>query len=204
MFLPKEEIVHNGREVGIDFGCSTAFTLSTGEKINCSVGETERLKRLQRKLEFLKKGSSNRRKLVNAIQKEWQKISNRKNDAANKIVHRLLNEFGLIAIQDEQLNAWMKEHHGKTVQHSILGRVKAKLKLSPKVYVCSKWEATTQTCSKCGHKQEMPENVRVYECPECGLKLDRDINAAINILKTVPMERREVRACAMQEAATLA
>ena len=202
-FFEKETVKKTGKEVGIDFGCSTAFTLSTGEKINCSVGETERLKRLQRKLEFLKKGSNNRRKLVKAIQKEYLKINNRKNDAANKIVHRLLDEFGLVAIQDEQLNAWKEEHHGKAVQHSVLGRVKAKLKLSPKVYVCSKWEATTQMCSKCGHKQEMPEKVRVYECPECGLKLDRDINAAINILKAVPMERREVRACAMQEAATL-
>jgi len=203
VFLPKEELIHNGREVGIDFGCQTAFTLSTGEKINCSVGETERLKRLQRKLEFLKKGSNNRRKLIEAIQKEYQKMNNRKNDVANKVVHRLLNEFSLIAIQDEQLNAWKEEHHGKAVQHSVLGRVKTKLRNSKKVYVCSKWEATTQTCSNCGHKQEMPENVRVYECPECGLHLDRDVNAAINILKAVPMERREVRACATQEAATL-
>ena len=203
VFLPKEEIVHNGKEVGIDFGCSTAFTLSTGEKINCSIGETERLKRLQRKLEFLKKGSNNRRKLIKAIQKEYLKINNRKNDAANKIVHRLLNEFSLVAIQDEQLNAWKENHHGKAVQHSVLGRVKAKLKQSPKVYVCSKWEATTKTCSNCGHKQEMSEKIRVYDCPKCGLHLDRDVNAAINILKVVPMERREVKACSTQEAATL-
>lgn len=204
VFLPKEEVQEtSSKEVGIDFGCSTAFTLSTGEKINISIGETERLKRLQRKLEFLKKGSSNRRKLIEAIQKEYLKINNRKNDAANKVVHRLTTEFGLIAIQDEQLNAWKEDHHGKAVQHSVLGRVKAKLKQSEKVCVCSKWEATTKMCSNCGHKQEMSESVRVYECPECGLKLDRDLNAAINILKAVPMERREVRACAMQEAATL-
>ena len=203
-FLPKEELKEERKlEVGIDFGCSTAFTLSTGEKIDCSVGETERLKRLQQKLKFLKKGSSNRRKLVEAIQKEHLKITNKKNDAANKIVHRLLNEFRLIAIQDEQLAEWQQSHHGRAVQHSVLGRVKAKLKQSSKVYVCSKWEATTKTCSSCGHKQEMPENVRVYECPECGLHLDRDVNAALNILKAVPMERREVGACATQEAVTL-
>ena len=202
-FFAKEELVHNGKEVGIDFGCSTAFTLSTGEKIDCSIGETERLKRLQRKLKFLKKGSSNRRKLIHAIQKEYLKITYRKNDAANKIVHRLLNEFSLVAIQDEQLSSWQADDHGKAIQHSVLGRVKAKLKQSKKVYVCSKWEATTQTCSNCGHKQKMPEKIRVYDCPECGLHLNRDINAALNILKVVPMERREVRACTTQEAATL-
>ena len=203
VFLPKEEIIHNGKEVGIDFGCSTAFTLSTGEKINCAVEESERLKRLQRKLEFLKKGSNNRKKLVNALKKEYQKMTNKKNDAANKIIHKLLSENDLVAIQDEQLASWQTDNHGKAVQHSVLGRVKMKLMQSEKTYVVSKWEATTQTCSNCGHRQKLELKDRVYECPECGLKLDRDVNAAINILKAVPMERREVRACAMQEAVSL-
>lgn len=114
----------------------------------------------------------------------------------------LMGDNGFI-VKFEPMNAWKENHHGKSIQHSVLGRVKAKLKQSPKVYVCSKWEATTKTCSNCGYKQEMSEKIRVYECPKCGMILDRDVNAAINILKAVPMERREVRACAMQEAASL-
>lgn len=50
--------------------------------------------------------------------------------------------------------------------------------------VCVKigrFEPSSQICSCCGHRQKMPLDVRTYECPECGMKMDRDINAAINI-----------------------
>ena len=194
-FFEKETMKKTGRQVGIDFGCSTSLTLSTGEKINISVEEPERLKKLQRKLEFLKKGSNNRKKLVNALKREYQKMTNKKNDLVNKIVHRLLTEFDLIAIQDDSFNSWKEENHGKAVQHSVLGRVKAKLKASNKVKVISKWEATTQTCSKCGHREKLELKDRVFECSGCGLSLDRDVNAALNVLKAVPMERREDQAC---------
>lgn len=185
----------NKPEIGIDFGCSTNLTLSNGEKINYSIEESERLKRLQRKLEFTKKGSNNRKKIINAIRKEFLKINYKKNDAANKIVHDLLSKFSLIAIQNDQLNEWSKNNHGQVIQHSILGRIKSKLKESKQVYIVSQWEPTTQTCFKCGFKQKLTLNNRVYHCPSCGYENDRDINAALNILKAVPTEHREVKAC---------
>jgi len=64
--------------LGIDMGCSTHFTLSTGKKISASVPETERLKLLQRKLARQKKGSKDRWKTVNLIRKEYQKISKKR------------------------------------------------------------------------------------------------------------------------------
>jgi len=70
-------------QLGIDFGCSTTFTLSTGEKINVSVEETDRLKRLQRKLQRQKKGSNGRYKTKQLIRKEYEKITRQKNEIAN-------------------------------------------------------------------------------------------------------------------------
>ncbi len=78
----------NGREIGLDFGIKTNITTSEGEKIDVSVEESERLKKLQNKLQRQKKGSNRRYKTIQLIKKEYQKLSNKKQDKANKIVHK--------------------------------------------------------------------------------------------------------------------
>ena len=116
-FINKEnfkEQKKNGKEIGLDFGVKTSLTTSEGEKIDVSVGESERLKRLQRELSRRVKGSSNRHKIVNRIQREYLKLSNKKIDQANKIVHKL-KAYDRIVIQDEQISNWHKEWFGKSV-----------------------------------------------------------------------------------------
>ncbi len=90
----------NGKEIGLDFGIKTNLTTSEGEKVDVSVGESERLKRLQRELFRRVKCSSNRHKTINLIQREYLKLSNRKKDKANKIVHKL-KAYSCIVMQDE-------------------------------------------------------------------------------------------------------
>ena len=111
------------------------------------------------------------------IRQEYQKLTNKKNDAANKIVHELL-KHKKIYMQDEQLNNW-KIKFGKTVQHSILGRVKSKLKQSKRVVILNKFEPTTQLCPKCLRRNKISLSDRVYKC---GYEEDRDINAAKNMI----------------------
>ena len=181
-------------DVGIDMGCHTSFVLSTGEEIDVKIKEPEHLKRLQRKQNRQKKGSNSRRRTNLKIQKIHQRLVNRKNDMANKIVADLNKRFGLIYIQDENLKGWHKAGHGKAVQHSCLGRVKAKLKSKDNVYVVSRWEPTTQKCINCGKKHPMPQNERTFKC-ECGLCMPRDLHLANRMVqegrKLVPPERRE-------------
>ena len=107
-------------------GCSVSLTLSNGTKINASIKETERLKRLQKQLAKTKNGSNNRRKLIRKIRKEYNHITNKRNDLANKTFHDL-SKYELVAIQDELLTAW-KVNYGKSVHYSILGRIKEKVK----------------------------------------------------------------------------
>ncbi len=76
------------------------------------------------------KGSNNRHKTVKLIQREYQKLSQRKEDKANKIVSKL-RQYSCICMQDEQIASWHKGLFGKQVQHSCLGLVKAKLKALP-------------------------------------------------------------------------
>ena len=90
----------NGKEIGLDFGIKTCLTTSEGEKIDVVVEESEQLKHLQREMFRRQKGSNNRHKTINRIQREYLKLSNRKKDKANKIVHKL-KAYETIVIQDE-------------------------------------------------------------------------------------------------------
>lgn len=178
-----------GTKVGIDMGLTTHITLSDGTKISATVGETDRLKRLQRKLSGQQKGSNNYARTRSLAQREQQKITNRRNDKANKVVHDiLLNEQ--VFMQDENLTSWRKSFGGAKQHGSILGRVKSKLIHHERVTVLSKNMPTTKTCV-CGRKNPHPPHERIYSC-ECGYMLDRDIHAARNMVRlSIPVERRE-------------
>ena len=99
-FINKEnfkEKEKNGKEIGLDFGIKSNVTTSEGEKLDVCVEESERLKKLQRKLQKRVKGSNNRYKTVKLIQREYLKLSNKKKDKANKIVSKL-KQYSTIVI----------------------------------------------------------------------------------------------------------
>ena len=198
--LPIKQYI--GNEIGIDFGIKDTITLSNGEKFKSSIGETERLKRLQRKLARQKKGSNNRYKTRILIRKEYQKITNKKNDIANKIIAYILS-YEHIYMQDENITGWQKGLFGKQVQYSILGRIKMKLINNPRVEVLDKFVPTTKYCPICGNiKNDISLSDRVYKCDTCGYTSDRDIHSANNMIvmtkismnkNNLPTEHREVK-----------
>ena len=168
-------------EIGIDMGIKTTITTSDGRKFRVLIGESERLKKCQRLIARRKKGSSNRYRARKLVRKSYQKLGNKKRDAANKITHEIL-EHEIVYMQDENLKGWHKGLFGRTVQHSVLGLVKTKLKNSERVIVLPKSMPTTKYCPKCGNlKKDIKLSDRVYEC-ECGYKEDRDIHAARNMI----------------------
>ena len=191
----------NGKEIGLDFGIKTNITTSEGEKLDVSVEESEQLKKLQAKLENQKKGSNRRYKTVKAIRRQYQKLTNRKTDKANKIVH-MLKQYDCVVIQDEQLASWQKtKGMGKTIQHSCMGMVKSKLMKLDNVIILDKYIPTTKWCPCCHRTNELSLSDRTYKC-ECGYSNDRDIHAAQNMLNiknlvekniSVPMGHREVK-----------
>ena len=169
--------------VGIDMGVSTTLTLSDGTKYDISVGESDRLKKLQTRLVSKQKGSNNRYKLIKKIRKEYIHINNKKNDISNKIVHSILTNNKTVIIQDEQLNEWRQDGlSGSKIQHSVLGRVKNKLIQSERTVMLDKWFPTTKYCSCCGSKTELKLTDRIFECHNCKKKEDRDIHAANNMI----------------------
>jgi len=168
-------------QIAIDFGCQTSLTFSDGTKVNAIVEEPEKLTRLMNKLRRQVKHSNNYRKTLVKIHKVYQKSVNKKDDLANKIVHRILSENEQIIIQDEQLNVW-KHRHGKVIQHGVLGRVKEKLKQDKRVVVLSKFIPTTKFCYNCGNTYNISLYERTYTCPNCNHSEDRDNHAANNML----------------------
>ena len=169
------------KALGIDFGCSTSFTTSEGEYIDIKVEESEHLKMLQKKLARQKKGSNSRYTTIQLIRKEYQKQTNVKNDKAKQTVAKF-KQYDTVVIQDEQLQNWHKNDHGKAVQHSILGRVKSELLKLPNVVVLSKTVPTTKMCTKCGcYHDELKVWNRTFKC-DCGVEMERDLHAAKNML----------------------
>ena len=187
-------------EIGLDFGIKTSITTSEGEKLDVSIEESERLKKLQRELFRRVKGSNNRHKTIKLIQREYQKLSNKKQDKANKIVSKL-KKYDRIYMQDEQISGWHKGLFGKQVQHSCLGNVKAKLKMLPQTVILDKWIPTTKLCPDCGTvNQHVTLADRTIVCG-CGYVEDRDVHSAKNMIfiakscfkdNLVPTEHREI------------
>ena len=187
------QIKHEG-VVGVDFGVKTSFTLSTGEKFDIAVGETEHLKRLQRKLARQHKGSNNYKKTQDKISREYQHITNRRDDIANKLSHEILG-YEQVFMQDENIAGWRSKRGyirgGRKIQRSVLGRVKARLMANPRVTVLGKHVATTATCI-CGVRTKHTPDKRVFVCDSCGYKDDRDIHAAKNMVRLSGVDNLEL------------
>lgn len=188
-------------EVGLDFGIKTNITTSEGERIDISVGESEHLKVLQKKLARQVKGSNSRNRTIHNIRVAYQKQTNQKRDKANKFIHKM-KAYKVVVMQDEQLANWKQTPGMSTVvQHSCMGMIKAKLKAMPNVIVLENNIPTTKWCPSCSKTHELALNERQYVC-ECGRSLDRDLHAAQNMLNIahlvlgnnlVPMEHREIK-----------
>lgn len=184
-FCPKKIEAKDKALLGIDLGCKTTVTCSDGTTFDCKVEETERLKRLQRKLQDKKKGSNSYMKVKLMLKKEHEHIANKRADKANKIVASLKRYK--IVMQDEQISSWKDDASGtgraKTIQHSCLGRIKSKLMQLEDTVVLDKWLPTTKICCNCGTIVEMTMKDRTFHCPKCGLSEDRDLHAAKNMLR---------------------
>ena len=185
-YIPKViKATESGTAVGIDMGVKTGLTLSDGTKINTVFEEPERLKRLRKKLSRQQKGSNKYQKTWELINKELEKLTNKKNDAANKVVCQLAkNET--IYFQDENISGWKNKKSiargSKKIHHGILGRVKSRLQKLDNSVCLDRFLPTTQLCV-CGLKNPHSLDKRIYSCTSCGYTEDRDVHAAMNMIR---------------------
>jgi putative transposase len=176
--------------VGLDVGLASFATLSTGEQIaNPRFFRTEEkaLAKVQRRLAKRTKGTPSWRRAKRAVAHVHERIANRRKDFAHRHSRRIVNRCGVVAVEDLSVNqlvhnhclaksisdaAWATFTTYLTYQAVSAGR--RVVKVNPAY--------TSQDCSRCHHRQKLTLADRVYRCPCCGLEMDRDHNAALNIV----------------------
>lgn len=186
-----QSLPETGQSVGVDVGISSLITTSDGEKTDNPKWyrkEQAKLRVLQRRVFRRKKGGSNRRKAVRQLQTHHEKVSNQRKDFLNKVVYDLVAQNDLIAIEDLQVQNMIRNRHlSKSIMDSGWGyfrqRLEAKAVEAGRIVVVVPPAYTSKTCSYCGSIFEhLALSDRWVTC-ECGLSLDRDHNAALNILR---------------------
>ena len=183
-FLSKEEKIKTGKLVGLDFGIKDSVVDSNGEKYLFQFPETKAIKKFSKKLHKAKLGSNNRYKQKLKLQKNYEKLTNRKKDCKNKFVSKLVKENDVICIQDEMIHQWHKSKmkgFGRRIQFGISGGIISDLKKKSETVVISRSFPSTQLCPKCGSLNKHGLELRIYSC-SCGYQEDRDIHSARNIL----------------------
>ena len=191
------------RPVGIDWGVASRLTLSTGEAVASRTIERTTIRRLQRKLSRAKRGSNGRRKRRASLARTWQKARERNRGQMHELAHAIVSRFDGIALEELRIPNLVRSAKGTKDQPG--SNVRAKAGLNRSIHEQS-WATlsrllvekaeragrrvdfvaphhTSQDCSGCGRRVPKTLSVRVHRCPECGLELDRDLNAARNVLR---------------------
>jgi len=188
-----EEPQYIGGQIGIDLGLKDFLTTSEGEKVapNAFLRKSEkRLVRQQRKLSRKKKGSSNRSKQRLKVAKIHERIANQRNDFLHKLSTRLVRDNQAISLEDLNVKGMIKNHKlAKSINDASWSEFVRQLEYKGQWHGCyihmvDRWFPSSKTCSSCGAINDaLKLNDRHWECSECNSQHDRDVNAAINILK---------------------
>ena len=182
----------NGGAVGVDLGIKTLATLSDGTVIanpRCLAASERRLKMAQKALSRKVKGSKRRAKARAKVARIHAHVANQRLDAMHKATTWLAETYSEISIEDLNVAGMVKNHHlAKAVSDASFAEFRRQLeyktaKTGARLHVVDRWFASSKTCSKCGRvKAKLSLSERVYHCDACGLAMDRDLNAAVNIL----------------------
>ena len=179
--------------VGIDLGVKDLVITSDSIKYdnNKTIQKFEkRIKRKQRELSRKQKASVNYYKTKAELKRLYMKIKNTRKYTIHKITKEITDNNDIIVTEKLRIQNMIKNHNlAKTIQDASLYEIirqltyKAKWKLK-KMYQVDTFYPSSQICSKCDYKNKITKNlnVREYECPNCGSKLDRDYNATENIM----------------------
>ena len=179
--------------VGIDLGCKNFITLSDGTQVENPKflkQSMKKIKRYSRKLSEKKKGSPERIKTKKVLNQVYKKIKNQRSDFLHKTSKNLVENYKNIVFEDLNIDEMLENRPWRNLNRTILdsgwgifvkmciykaeragGRI---IKVNPK--------NTTKMCSRCGNLIEKDLSERIHKC-SCGLEIDRDLNASINILR---------------------
>lgn len=180
-----------GGAVGIDLGVKALATLSDGTVIPNPRALNTRLKALRKAQQALSrktKGSARRRKAQERVARLHARVADVRADAINKATTMIARTYSVVCIEDLHVAGMVKNRRlARSVSDASLGEFRRQLeyktaKTGARLHIVDRWYPSSKTCSKCGRvKAKLSLAERTYRCEHCGLTMDRDLNAAVNI-----------------------
>jgi putative transposase len=200
--------------VGVDVGLKQAAVVSDGRKLENQKPlalHVKKLGKLQRKLSKKQKTkdpqtkrtvfSKNYEKQRLKVARKHQQIANIRRDVQHKFTTELARTCGIIGLEDLNILGMMANRKlARAVADAAMGQLLRFLKTKitnagGDLFIASRWFPSTKRCSCCGHvKKRMPLKHRTYQCLVCGLIMDRDLNAALNLLWFATEQLRQLHA----------
>ena len=178
--------------VGIDVGLQHPAVASDGTVIELPTEKLDKLeqkiKRYQKALSRSQRNSKRSYKTLIKKQKTQQKINNIRKDAVHKFTTAIAKNHGVAVVEDLDVKGMIEKAPAKAVRRafnkSLMDLIHFQLSYKcQRLVKANRYYASSKLCSKCGHKKEdLKVSDRTYVCPECGISLDRDLNAALNLM----------------------
>lgn len=188
----REVLPSTGKAIGIDLGLKEFYTGSDGsvKENHQFLKKSEKiLKKVQRQMSRCKKGSNNRRKRKARLTNLHARVANQRKDFCDKAARNVVMSNDVVVLEKLRIFKMVKGRFAKSINDSAWGAFRTKVEYYAKLYnrtvLFVDPAGTTQACNACGclPSEKITLNIRTYECEHCGLILDRDLNASINILQ---------------------
>jgi putative transposase len=203
---------NTGPVVGIDLGVKSLATLSDGTVIQNPrhlKRRLKKLKRLQRVVSRRKKGSKNRKKAVRTLARLHRQIKQQRHNTLHQVTTRLAKTKSVLVIEDLHVAGMLKNHHlAQAIGDVGFSEFKRQLLYKAswygaRVLLADRWEPSSKRCSGCGWVDaDLTLSDRTFHCEACGLVLDRDLNAAINLKKLADSSPDSLNACGAASSGT--
>lgn len=190
--LPELKDQHN-LVLGIDFGIKELAVCSNGKVFKNPkplIVAQRKLNRLQRELARRKKGGKNWQKTKRKLQRAHKRVADIRRHALNEISSYVTTEVRprVIVIEDLNVDGMMKNHNlARAISDVGFGELRRQIEYKSKWYgieilLADRWYPSSKTCSRCGViKNDLTLSDRTFICDDCGLEIDRDFNAALNL-----------------------
>jgi putative transposase len=191
--------------VGVDLGILALATISDGTRVenpHALKSDLNKIKRLQREVSRRQQGSANREKARQKSAKAHMRVANVRKNALHQVTSLLARTKSAVVLEDLNVSGMMKNHHlAQAIVDVGFYEFRRQMVYKGQWYGCQviladPFYPSSKRCSQCGHiKAALDLGTRVYTCDRCGLMIDRDLNAAINLEQLTTGSSPERYAC---------
>lgn len=195
---------HPASICGVDVGVHTSAICSDGAELHLpdTSREEAKIRYYQSKLDRSRNANGRRQHVSNRYKKllkkrraVQQRINNKRKDAIHKFTHEVTNNHGTVVVETLNVTHIIRKMPGRGARRAAqrvgMGEVLRQLSYKAQRIEQAPWYyPSSQLCSNCGHHHKMPLDQRTYVCPHCGLVIDRDLNAAINLANYISQPRQ--------------